>query len=150
MKHLLIIMLMFTFVISNAQEQPQSNQQQIEVAEVPMYLTDTNAEHVYKVLIKQQFIIGISYLFSWIIVFLFIIIAYKVYIYGNSAYSLYDNGAIQKSMYEKYEALVIFTIILVIFIISITVVNIIYIPDMMSAIFNPEYGALQDILKMIK
>ena len=93
------------------------------------------AEYVFKILVDQQIIIALSGLCIWIFVIIFMLgttIGYKKAGWDDAYF---------------YEMLFIFSCIG--FIIT-TIIGIVGIESTLTGFFNPEYGAMQDIINIIK
>jgi hypothetical protein len=119
------------------------------------------AEHVYKVLVKQQEINA----YSTISLIGFLAVLSFVFIYGTLKYYNYKNAHYRKLHPEDYSVKnnqnyknydfdqpqwVIPTIIGIVLGLSSVVGIMAESSDIIMGLFNPEYGAIQDILEVLK
>jgi hypothetical protein len=103
-----------------------------------------SAEHVYYVLVRQQFVKGVECLFILIIGFLLILNWLKKYKDDNEKWVKYSGGDAGPSGLGLFRILHII-VAGVFFFIGIFNIDLIF-----TGIINPEYGAIQDVIKMVQ
>lgn len=118
------------------------------------------AEHVYSILVKQQFVKSIYYSSFWILcISCFIYLARILYL-GDS---LHERDYL-KNRGKSYEELVkikttgwgeeynyeIRAAIAVVAGLILLIPSVAYTDDMLTGFFNPEYGAIQEVINMVK
>lgn len=91
------------------------------------------AEHVYEVLVKQQIVYAITYIIIFTPCIILIILGYK---WGK------------KIGWDEDESLV--TLICFIPAVILFMIFLLHIDDITMGLINPEYGAIKDILNIIK
>lgn len=106
----------------------------------------TGAEHVYAVLVRQQFVNSVTYL---LIDVFFIIISIVAWIVIHKAYKLKAEQEKNLSEYDKgdYEALYVipsFITLVCMLVVGITL------DDVITGFINPEYGAIMEIKSFIR
>lgn len=102
------------------------------------------AEHVYMILVRQQYVEASTYLSFWLLTFIFLIIFLKVL--KRSKWSENDSAP----DHEKFNRYATFSIItgaltFIFFLISFVNIDIV-----LQGFINPEYGAIMDIVDMFK
>jgi hypothetical protein len=105
------------------------------------------AEHVYKVLIKQQIVNAAGLLFIPIGFIILLIIFYRLMKYGFSPSKKYEGHTM---FYEKEDALTGLATIIGMFTLVMIILSVIYFPDILQGFINPEYGAMKEIVSWIK
>ena len=104
----------------------------------------TPAEHVYEVLVKQQVVNAWSGLLLIIITIIIMVLSYKLLINKNN-YIIDKDGII-----KELKAKSVIGIILAVLSISTMIISIIDINNILTGFFNPEYGAMKNIVDFIK
>ena len=159
-KLFLLSILIFTFTIGNAQDSlvvksvipptvaDQVNQVVDNVSNKVVALAEAlkvPAEKVFIVMVKQQFIVALSESFSLSIFFIIFLLSILTLLNKNShEYNFYDK-------FRDFNARGYITLILSIIFGAVFIANLLYSSDaILTGFFNPEYGAIQDIIEMIK
>jgi len=112
------------------------------------------AEHVYKILVKQQFINSISnilvIIISFLVFHLILIYSFRDYIKTNEKYrKMYDRSE-DYIHYDLDESWWLFSIIPSIIIIIVTFIFLICsFENIITGFANPEYGAIKDIINAL-
>lgn len=96
-------------------------------------------EHVYEVLVKQQYINSISNLLLIIILIVAWIPFFKIFLYGKDP---------KRGDWE--EMLIPYTIFVGGTLMCLTIYQFLKIHTIITGFINPEYGAIQDIMNFIK
>lgn len=105
------------------------------------------AEHVYKILVKQQIVLSFSYLLIFLLTIGLIIgfIPFMRYgLKGDTQYQYYSSN------FGKYDGLVGLAVFWGILIIVGLSASVILLPDILQGFLNPEYGAIKDIISFFK
>lgn len=100
------------------------------------------AEHVYEVLVRQQVVISIS----WTLLFAFIIIL--IIIWKNTMLKHFLRK-IEESKYDKADywvGIVVSTIVLILLLLP----PLFHIDVIITGFVNPEYGAIKEIMELVK
>lgn len=104
------------------------------------------AEHVYKVLVKQQIVLSIVNIFIAIFTIFFIIGTYKFFLYGCAPYR---KDSDYSRFYRSDGGLQIIAAILTLISIIGLVYTIVSLGVTVAGFCNPEYGAMKDITNML-
>jgi hypothetical protein len=101
------------------------------------------AEHIYKLMVKQQFVNSITYCMFPLLSIVFIIVSVPFLKKSKWGYS----WVIEEKRFNRYAALSIITISLsiVLLIISFALTD-----DIITGFMNPEYGAIKEIITFVK
>lgn len=100
----------------------------------------TTAEHVYVVLVKQQIVLSISYLILIIISLIFIFNWFRAYKKDEEVW--HDGNSPTGLGFLRTFQIMVFSVFLFI---SMT-----HIDNIVTGFINPEYGAIKEILEIIK
>jgi uncharacterized Tic20 family protein len=103
------------------------------------------AEHVYEVLVRQQIVYGIVYLFLSVIGFILILNWIKKYKDDKEKWITKDGYS-----GEDPTGLGIIRTIQIIIAFVMIGIGIFNIESIMTGFINPEYGAIQDVIEMVK
>lgn len=103
------------------------------------------AEHIYKLMVKQQFINSITYCMFPLLSIVFIIVS--VSFLKKSKWGEDDFGVKEEERFNRYASLSMITVALsiVLLIISFALTD-----DIITGFMNPEYGAIKEIMSFIK
>ena len=106
------------------------------------------AEHVYKVLVRQQVVHSFGLLVFPVFLIISIISFYKLMKFGLAET---NNNSYVRTNFDKHEDWLIPILIVVgIAIAFFLIATFVSFTDMLQGFINPEYGALKDIVNMIK
>ena len=159
-KLFLLSILIFTFAVGSAQDSlavksvipptvaDQVNQVVDNVSNKVVALAEAlkvPAEKVFIVMVKQQFIVALSESFSLSIFFIIFLLSILTLLNKNSHEYNYDDK------FRDFNARGYITLMLSIIFGAIFTVNLFTSSDaILTGFFNPEYGAIQEIIEMIR
>ena len=103
------------------------------------------AEHVYGVLVKQQIVYGVVWLFVLLIGFLLMLNWIKQYKNKD------EKWWVEKQYTDGYPTVLGFIrIIQVLVCFVMMIIGLLHLDVIMTGFINPEYGAIQDVIEMVK
>lgn len=107
------------------------------------------AEHVYEVLVRQQVVYAVTYLLLLVLLYTIAIILWKSFIKGYGHLSDKDHDW-HGDKIEHHDTLVARVIVASILSVISVIATIGLLDDIIGGLVNPEYGAIQDIVEMVK
>ena len=159
-KLFLLSILIFTFAVGSAQDSlavksvipptvaDQVNQVVDNVSNKVVALAEAlkvPAEKVFIVMVKQQFIVALSESFSLSIFFIFFLLSILTLLNKNS-HEYNFNDEFRDFNVRGYITLILSVIFGIIFTVNLFTSS----DAILTGFFNPEYGAIQDIVEMVK
>ena len=104
----------------------------------------TTTEYLWSILLKQAPIFGYMYFFGG---FLILILGLLLYRFHKKCKANWD---VDKTLYDKDEWRWSLNIILLIVFLIVSIMWLVNLPRAITSFMNPEYWALQEIIKQIK
>lgn len=110
----------------------------------------TTVEYLWGVLIVQAKVSAITNIGFVVFTIIFTLILYRVHLYFSKVKVWGDDTKYTKSGYSHYEGIILVPMGLMVFLnFVLLITSISLIPDIVTTLVNPEYWALEQVLKLI-